>query len=166
MQRITQRLPLATSTVVVILAAVAALPCRSGAEDLAEKIKKAKEYTITKEKADRTKWWIKVCTAQTDADRIEFAVGPDQDSIVARFTWDRSKPTEFDVPDLADFEKVYVYANAVPHKKNAYFGVCYHEQVCNKHYDFDKDEDHDVRKTDTDEWKCTRRAKPVIPEKP
>ena len=102
----------------------------------------------------KTGWWIKICPHKTECNSISFRIGPDKENINEEFTWSKGQPTEFDLKKNANTAKLYCYAKVNPHKKNGYFGLCYGEQVCSKHWDFDDDEDHDVKQSDKDEWKC------------
>lgn len=107
-----------------------------------------------------SKWWIKVCPAKTESNFISFAIGSDSQSIAYRFDWANGlSDSEIPLPLLDGLDTIYCRAKVIPDGKNGYFGVCFNEQVCCKHYDFDSEEDHTVKKDDTDEWKCTSRVK-------
>jgi len=106
--------------------------------------------------ASRDGWWIKFCQPKCECDSIAVSIGPDKNNVNERWTWTKgASPNEIDVSGPnKHHSKLYVYAKVGPRGKNGYLGVCYNEQVCNKHYDFDNDEDHDVGQGDRDEWKC------------
>lgn len=115
-----------------------------------------KPHSLAALETTKAGWWIKICPEKTQCDRIDFSIGPDNDNINEHITWVKGQsPNEFDLTSNANDSKVYVYAKVSPHhQKNGYFGVCYQQTVCNKHYEFDDDEDHDVFRNDRDEWKC------------
>lgn len=101
-------------------------------------------------------WWIKICTQQTKATTIHFAAWEkDEGSKLVRFDWVSGQtPDEFELPFLNAFEKVYLFAESEGDKQ-CYVGLCHKKTICCKHYDFHKNERHDVKAGDSDEWKCT-----------
>lgn len=109
-------------------------------------------------KATKAGWWIKVCDEKdhTQCDKIKFEIGPSKDNVTETITWVKgSSSNEFDVSAAnQQHSSLYVRATVEPRGKNGYIGVCFKDKVCNKHYDFDESEDHDVKQGDRDEWKC------------
>jgi hypothetical protein len=98
----------------------------------------------------KTGWWIKVNTNKTECSSIALQIGTSKKDRRDWRTWKSSDPVEFDVPDdFLTVAELYIHATANPNDKNAWFCVHYKQDGV-KHFDFDDDEDHQMKQTDRD----------------
>ncbi len=100
-------------------------------------------------------WWIRVCLAQTKAQRIEFWIGTeDTDGHRYHYQWTSASPNEFAVnPPYDKVGELWVKAQVDPRGHEANICVGYDNHVC-KHYEFDYREDHEISQDDTDDCPC------------
>lgn len=99
-------------------------------------------------------WWIKVCPRKTEA-TIRVLAGPDDQNKTDDHTWQQGDPEEFPLFGGIDYKKVHVQGYSGQNGKSVYFAVCHDNQICCKHFEFDRGENHDIDRDDTDEWKCS-----------
>jgi hypothetical protein len=118
-----------------------------GGEPLIESI----DLSKVSKTAARSEWWLKVCKTKC---KTPFTIyfGPDEHNITHKYHWDSGASEEYDLP--GNWNRVYVMAIADNKDNNVYLGICYKNQVCCKHFDFDDNEDHYIKKSDKDEWDC------------
>ena len=104
--------------------------------------------------ATKSGWWIRINAPKTEASTISFQIGPSKKDSGSWRTWKAGQRVEFDVPkELRDVARLYLHAASSPHKKNAWFCVFYRNHGV-EHFEFDGDEDHNMKQDDSDDA-CT-----------
>lgn len=103
-------------------------------------------------------WFVKVCPASTQTDRIIMNFRGDGKS--HDWTWVRNQSGDqhnFPSPDFDNVGRLYMRGESTPitgnNHPNSYMCVGFRDHVV-KHMDFDKNEDHDENWNDTDSCGC------------
>lgn len=100
--------------------------------------------------ASKAGWWVRVNTSKTEASSITFQIGTSKKDRRDWRTWNSNQETEFDVPDaFLTVSELYIHGTSNPNDKNSWFCVFYKANGV-KHFDFDDDEDHEMKQTDHD----------------